>query len=130
MLPKSHDSAQGILLRGRKRPWLAVLLSVAYPGLGHFYLEEDGLGAYLFFFVYLGFIPSITVFLLEFATVWAITPWLLFVWGAILVLAAADAYRLALRYNRYHGPGPGPAKRVDFVDSANAPVTRTSLRLR
>ncbi len=113
-----------------KRPWLAVLLSLALPGVGHFYLEEDGLGAYLFFFGYLGFVLSLPGLLLALPGLWASAPWLLLVWGAILALGAADAYRLARRYNRFGGPSPGPRKHIDYVDRAGAPITRTILRLR
>ena len=118
------------MLVRRKRPWLAVALSLLCPGIGHFYLEEDGVGAYLFFVAYLGFLASLPVMLLEWWMVGLFAPWVFLAWAVILALGAADAYRLALRYNRYAGPSREPRKHIDFVDSANAPITRTSLRLR
>ncbi len=114
----------------RKRPWLAVLLNLAWPGLGHFYLGEDGFGVYLALFTYFGLIVSFPLLFLVLPALWSIAPWLAATWVGILILASFDAYRLALRYNAYGGPSARWAKRVDFVDSANAPVTRTSLRLR
>lgn len=124
------ESNGGISVARTKHPLLAVLLSLAYPGLGHFYLEEDGFGAYLAIFTYLGFIVSLLPLLFFVPALWSFAPWLVLVWAAILIVAAVDAYRLALRYNRFHGPSPGPTKHIDFVDSANAPITRNSLRLR
>ncbi len=111
-----------------KRPWLAVGLSLLFPGLGHFYLDEDGLGAYLFLIAYFCFTPFAWLSILT--NLSSLLLPVAIVWVAILALAAADAYRLALRYNRFGGPSPGPRKHIDYVDSADARVTRTTLRLR
>ncbi len=76
------------------------------------------------------FAVSFPIVLLALPALWPTAPWLAAIWAAVVVLAAVDAYRLALRYNAYGGPTARFAKHVDFVDSANAPITRTTLRLR
>ncbi len=114
----------------RKRPWLAVALSLLWPGLGHFYLEEDGLGAYLFLLAYFCFLIGLPGLLLILFGSLPPVPWVVISGVAILAIAATDAYRLALRYNRFGGPSAGPRKHIDYVDSADARVTRTTLRLR
>ncbi|WP_324759219.1 zinc ribbon domain-containing protein [Haloarcula sp. GH36] len=90
---------------GRKRPWLAVLLALVYPGLGHIYLRE-WVRAVLWF----GLVFSTTTLLLgesDLPTELSVDAFLAASRGlppeaslallAITVLSMADAYWMATR---------------------------------
>lgn len=111
----------------RKRPWLAVLLAIVYPGLGHVYLREWG-RALLWF----ALIVVSTSFLIPESAV----PESLSVDGlvaaaeamplevSLLVLALSflsvlDAYWLATRVNETARPAVGEQETVEAAECPN-----------
>ena len=102
MPPEIHATAEGCDLRSRKSPGLAALLSVVIPGLGQTYVEgvwQMGLA-----FVILIFPLDVAFWItLAYSLPHPQPPefwWFVAAYAAVAVLFAADAHRVARRWNR------------------------------
>lgn len=99
---------------GRKRPWLAALLTILAPGLGHAYLREWGRAVLWLLLVvgaWLVLVPDLLAVtsLEEFRAATDGAPVVVnLALASASALCIADAYWMALNHNRPSAADPGP----------------------